>query len=166
MIAGVEFDLRGSVEVTCMKGMNRPTEVSGMSVDGSCKRLHFLHAADTDPIEDGTEVGHYLIHYSDGRQQKIPIIFGRDLANLRRERDVPTVFGSKVANPGRGPDQETESLLPAWESEFPRDPNPPWQIRLFKMSWENPMRDLAVSSIDFVATLESAFLVLVAITAE
>jgi len=75
---GVQFDVRGLIEgAESGFGKKYPTTVAEIAVQRACRRVHFLHAAmDTRGIPaytdypDYWQIGSYVVHYSDGRQQQ------------------------------------------------------------------------------------------------
>jgi hypothetical protein len=75
-LAGTEFDVRGLIQVEqeCRK---HPPQVKGIQVGQPCRRLHFLHAArNAALLEDGLEIGRYIVHLANGAQQEIPLVQG------------------------------------------------------------------------------------------
>ena len=145
---GVEFDLRGLVRLANSFSPDQPQpfpqKVEGIPVRQLCRRLHFLHAADT--IEaDGAQIGSYVAHCADGKREEIPIIYGRDVVawNL----DPP----------------RTNSLPHlAWKDHNRRYV----PVQLFMSTWDNPRPEVMIETIDFVSNNAKAAPFLVAITAE
>lgn len=70
--AGVDFDVRGVVQLNSLRLKERPIRlperVEGIRVDRRCDRLHFLYAAGARAA-DGTFVGHFTVHHVDGQVQ-------------------------------------------------------------------------------------------------
>src|SRR5262249_39804088 len=131
-MSGVDFDIRSLVEigqVAPLRGVKKiPPQVKDILVDRPARRLYFLHTADNFPWEsDGTEVGHYTIHYADGEERTIPIVFGKDLAAYSAL-----------------PDDHNKELVVAWTSVSETVPNRRRTIRLFKTTWENPRPEVAI----------------------
>ena len=106
-------------------------------------------AINCSSISNGTQIGSYHIHYANGRHREIPIIAGHDLADWWKQ-----------------PNDENERLFVAWESTSKASGAMGRRIRLFKSTWENPSPELAIKSIDFLSTHETAAPFLVAITIE
>ena len=81
--AGVDFNVRGIVQLSSMYfkqfGALYPETVKEINVNRRCQRLHFLHASSIAGGKNGTRIGQYVIHYADGQQREIPIIYGRDM---------------------------------------------------------------------------------------
>jgi WD40 repeat protein/serine/threonine protein kinase len=150
--AGVEFDVRGLIQVGGRSRLTGYTNMlSGIAIDRSCLRLHFLHAAVAAVrLTNGTPIGRYVVHYHDGQRLEIPLIIGGNLAHWRSETNGVT-----------GP------LVPAWvqpdESAEEENRQP---ARLFKMTWTNPRPEVVVKTIDIESAHRSAAPFLIALTAE
>src|SRR5262249_51628509 len=57
-----------------------PEKIQGTKVGARCAKLHILHATQWgEPI--GTEVGTYVLNYSDGTVARIPIVYGENVCN-------------------------------------------------------------------------------------
>jgi serine/threonine protein kinase len=148
VMAGTPFDVRGVVQVE--QGDKRhPPLIEGIVVGQVCRRLHFLHAASNAAlVEDGAEIGRYVVHLANGEQQPIPIVLGRDVMDWwKRPR-------------------EGQSLVIAWEGDNPKSRRQGKKIRLFKSTWENPSPAVEVRTVDFEATRRGPCPFLIALTAE
>ena len=153
--ADVEFDLRGVVAFSMFASESEASDrICGIPANRRCKRLHFLHGAlNLHRAEDGAEIGQFVIHFADGHQQSVPIVVGKDLGD---EEKYPSLENRAffLGHPATGQDGLAEEFLRP----------------LFKTTWENPLPDMEVQTIDFVATLDGGSMVsspcLVAITAE
>jgi len=150
-VRGVEFDPRGIVQVGCFQleklKAAYPQRVDGIPIGRKCRQFHFLQAAlGREP--DGTRVGSYLVHYTGG-QQEIPLIYGEDLRSWLYESDI---------------ERSLKRATTAWTGRttglFLRS------IRLFKLSWVNPMHDEDVVSLDFQSVAADAAPFLLALTVE
>ena len=112
--------------------------------------MHFLHSAiNAFDIKDGTQIGSYVVHYANGQTREIPIVVGRDLADWWNQ-----------------PNEQNKKFVIAWTGTNESSRAQGRTIRLFKSTWENPMPDSEVKSIDFVWAGTEAAPFLVAITAE
>jgi hypothetical protein len=152
-LGGIEFDLRGYIRMgndwNVLDYPRFPDQVSAIRVGQRCKKLHFLQAgSETSGSPLGTPVGHYIVHYGDGGQLEIPILFGIDLADW--SADVGAI-GAKT---------KTERATVVWTGSN-REEN---AHRLCLMTWQNPHPDVVVESLDAVA--EKCSIHLAAITAE
>jgi hypothetical protein len=154
--AGTRFDVRGLIQVLgepyAAGQVEYPKEVNGIRINRRLARLQFLHSIQGSLVPDGTRVGHYLIHFANGRREEIPIIYGRDARDWHEHPDVPVGVSDAVI---------------AWKGTNPAVALAGTRgIRLFKRTWENPAPDVEVTMVDFVAEPESAHPFLVALTAE
>ena len=89
----------------------------------------------------------YLLHYADGQQKQIPIIYGEHL----RSHD-----------PWWDPKEALARNTRAWVGDTPAKT----RIRLFETTWENERPDVAIESLDFISRKSGNVPVLVAITVE
>jgi hypothetical protein len=129
-----------------------PEAVKAVAVGARANRVHFLHAVQFgDP--PGTEVGAYVVHYSDGTSQRIPLVYGRDLANW-------FVF------PRARPEKPTDARVAWTGTNDSTDLNPGLTIRLFAMTWTNPHPDREIATIDVRSKVTASDLFLVASTLE
>jgi hypothetical protein len=154
--AGVKFDVRGIVQLASTellaqsalsddeKARQYPRSVRGIPVRLRARRLHFLQASAWG-AGDGEKVGEYVVHYADGQQRPIPLLYQRSLIDwwVKNATDKPT-------------DAEI-----AWHGSHTRS-----RISLFKYTWTNPRPDVAIDTIDFVSAMTRAAPFLVAITCE
>jgi len=152
ILAGVAFDVRGLVQVGAESRTREkyPAKVEGIGIERKCNRLQFLHSAiNCSLISKGTQIGSYIVHYANGQRHEIPIAVGRELADWWNQ-----------------PNEEDDGLIVAWEGTNEATRKIGRTIRLFKTTWDNPSPEIAVKSIDFVSTHETAAPFLVAITVE
>jgi tetratricopeptide (TPR) repeat protein len=145
-IAGVEFDVRGIVQLWASRvGVSSnicPTSVVGINVAQKCSRLHFL-ASNVYREREGATIGSFVIHHADGFRSTYPLIYGQNT------RDHNTKLDQKDVAEGVG------VYIPAKESS-----------RLFRNTWNNPRPDVQIESLDFVSSVTQAGPFLIAITAE
>ncbi len=147
-LAGTEFDVRGLIQVE-QECRRHPPQVKGIQVGQPCRRLHFLHAArNAALLEDGLEIGRYVVHLANGAQQEIPLVLGRDLVDWHIQP------------------RSKEAYVTAWAGENPKSRGLRKQIRLFKSTWENPFPQAEVLTVDFVSACRGPCPFLVALTAE
>ena len=151
-LADVQFDLRGVVQLSSSRlkdldpDADYPERVNGIKVARHCRRLHFLHASGI-AVADSVQIGSYIVHYADGQQREIPIVYGENVRDW---------WGA--SNEAKAPEQ----LQVAWTGRNGATP----RIRLFKTTWENPLPDLEVRTIDYVSKMTLAAPFLVALTVE
>ena len=147
-LAGVDFDVRGFIEVSsAVLKRSEPSyreSVEGIPIHQRGRRLHFLHAA-VMPEADGTQIGSYVVHYADGQQQEILIVYGQDV--VAWDLDPPRTNSPPVV---------------AWKGRN----RVCVCVQLFKTTWDNPQPDVEIETLDFTSKMAQAAPFLVAITAE
>jgi serine/threonine protein kinase/WD40 repeat protein len=150
-LARVAFDLRGLIQLRGASATeNRFKEkVAEISVNRECREIHFLHATQRD-VTDGTQIGHYVVHYANRSETSLPIIYGENV------RDWWVKAGEPAAPDG---------LVMAWSGSNDQSPAA-GSIRLFKWTWINPFPNLEIRSLDFVSDKTPCAPFLVAITVE
>ena len=148
---GTEFDIRGRIRLAAgPTSTNFPDEVQSLPIAQKGRRLHFLHTAQNKEQPDGTEIGIYRVHYADGQQTDIPILYG---AHVRSDLDLVDPKGPKKTLAG--------NTRVAWE-EAPESK----AMRLFEMTWENERPDVMIESLDFISRKTGTEPILFAITVE
>jgi eukaryotic-like serine/threonine-protein kinase len=145
---GTQFDVRGAIQLSGYYLPKSPKEVSGISVLRPCQRIHFLHGTAWEPPV-GTEIATYRIHFSNGDEQTIPIIYGEDLLNWH------------ITKKSGRPSQLMRGKV-AWTGTNAAG----MQIRLFKTIWTNPSPAQEIECIDYASKMTSAAPFLIAITVE
>jgi hypothetical protein len=149
-LGGQVFDVRGIVQLAGSElqkvGGQFPQQITGIKINQTCRQLHFLQAAGWRS-PDGATIGRYRLHYADGQEQVIPIVYGADVRDWNTDND-PTV---KLAH---------SSV--AW-SGFN---SAKVVVRLFKTTWVNPLPETEIVSLDYVSTMAAAAPFLLAVTAE
>ena len=143
-LAGVEFDVRGVIR-TCSQprrdfGRRFPPVINGLKINRKCQYLYFLDGTGWK-APDQCPIASYIIHYADGQQREIVLVYGRDLLT------------SWIVETDRS---ETENQFKArggklaWtESHSPTHSTP--KARLFLGTWENPRPDTLVDHLDLVS---------------
>lgn len=146
----VFFDVRGVVQLSGKQlekaGGRYPQGILGIKVGQPCRELHFLHASGWRS-KDGTRLGSYVLHYENGAEQVIPIVYGEDVRDWIEESD---------------PSNNLRRANLVWNVQNRAG----YRIRLFKTSWVNPFPDVEITSIDYVSAMAEAAPFLIAITAE
>ena len=144
VLGGVEFDAR-VVRGWASSPRDWGHKAITFPIKQSCRRLHFLHATDL-PEPEGSPVAAYVIHYADGQQLAIPVLYGRDIQAWLLEEDPPTKVQPPIAwrtNAGGG-----------------------ITLQLCRFTWENPRPDVVIKNLDFASKETKAAPFLVAITAD
>lgn len=149
----LDFDLRGVVQLagstSVMEWKAFPERVGGIRIGGKFGRLHFVHAAYAADHLD-LKIGSYIIHFTDGRQAEIPIVYGGNIWCLDSRQD---------SRPLKLKDQASR----VWNTW----PNPAGvEKRWTVMTWENPFPEVPIESLDFTSTMANAAPFLGAITGE
>ncbi len=149
-IEGIEFDIRGMVvtngRAITGKAVPGPKRVNGIPVSQTARELHFLHACSYGAAE-GTRIGTYHLHYTDGQSAELPIIYGEDL------RDY-----SKSADQSRATPKNAREIFPrSGEKSI---------TRLFLRTYANPRPEVEITTIDFESAMADPAPFVVAITVE
>ncbi len=147
---GTAFDVRGIVQVNSLRlreaGNRYPQQISGIKIGQTCRKLEILHA--TGYLgRDGLRLGAYILHYANGHQETIPIIYGEDVRDWNEHSDPSTTLSrGKIV----------------WRAT--NDAH--YMIRLFKTTWINPLPDIEITSMDFLSAMAVPAPFLIALTAE
>jgi serine/threonine protein kinase len=154
LLAGTTFNIQGVVQLRGAPAEDNrfPQSVSGIQVSRTCHALHFLHATQR-ARPDGVRIGHYVVHYGNGSNLSLPLIYSENIRDwwVNDDESVPP-----------------PSLVTAWigsNAESLRDKGPQ-SIRLFKWTWNNPHPELKIDTIDFISDMTECAPFLVAITAD
>jgi hypothetical protein len=152
-LAGVEFDLRGVVQLSSrafkLAQPKYPEEVKGIEVGLKVQRLHLLQACGWRMARPDTRLGAYVVHYAGGKSREIPIIYGKDVQDWHNWEPLPP----------------SDSCI-AWAGVNLAGRRLGTCIRLFKSTWENPSPSETVTRIDFISAMQDPAPFLIAITAE
>ena len=145
----VWFDVRGIVQVSglglqAQGGIKYPKCVDGIQVDRPAVKLHILHAAGWQAPPE-TRIGCYKVRYANGATREIPIVYGKDVKDWWHQID-----------PG--------SAEVAWSGQSTASSD--IQVALYKTTWENPLPDVKIQSIDYCSAMTDSAPFLIAITAE
>jgi hypothetical protein len=151
---GVSFDIRGLVLLGSLHPALRydyPSQVNGIPVGVSCSALHFLQATSWETAQD-TVVGEDIIHYADHQLVRVPLIYGKNLADWWQWNDAPDVLSSHARVAWRGGSAASRRVKST--------------LRLFDFRWQNPRPEIEVTSIDFKSAMTVCAPFLLAITSE
>jgi hypothetical protein len=147
--AGTEFDVRGVIQVAIRSEVH-PPKVTGIPVGQACQRIHFLHAAiGAADTRKGKVIGRYLIYYANGETKEVPLIAKVNIGD----------WWAPV------PDDELEVPV-AWTGQNAKSRPKEKQVRLLKYTWENPMPQEQIMTIDMLAEYSGPSPFLVALTVE
>jgi hypothetical protein len=87
-----------------------------------------------------------VVHYANGSEQVIPIVYGQDVRDWNADNDTPT----KVK---RG--------IVVWNNTNKAG----LHVRLFRTTWVNPMPETEITTLDYLSNMAEAAPFLLAITA-
>jgi len=151
---GTKFDIQGIIQlggVTQDKpwGAKYPPSVPGIKVGTRCRRLQFLLG--TGLVErDGLPIGKVVVRYADAQTREIPVVYGRHVRDWWFDPKLPRPKGGVVAWSGLNQASRLKGMA----------------IQLYKVSWENPLPDLIVDSIDLVSLMTDSAPFFIAATAD
>ena len=150
--SGVEFDVRGVVQLANKSSSRWPHEVKGIPVSQKCRRLHFLHATGWGkPKDEGKQIGSYVVHFATYEiKLEIPIYYGRSVRDWHVQAGEPP------------PEKDLKEV---WRgaNEFTKGRQ---SLRLFETTWENLVPDIEIETLDYVSAMADPAPFLIAITAE
>ena len=154
-LAGVRFRIGGAtIQLGSQRLPKEPSQVAAIPVQRRVATLFLLHAAQWgDPrfgVADGTNIGHYQVHYADGSQATIPIVCGEDV------RDWWSYDHQKRATRGQV----------VWVGQNAATKESKIYLRLYLSVWENPQPEKTVASLDYVSAMTVAAPFCAAITVE
>jgi len=114
-----------------------------------CRKIHFLHGAGWS-ARAGTHIGSYVVHYADGESREVKILFGQNVREWLAPPAPQLITGAAVA--WEGSNQASRALGLG--------------VRLYQMTWLNPLPGAEVQRIDFKSAMENPAPFLIAITVE
>jgi serine/threonine protein kinase len=125
---GIDFDPRGLVTLSGQdKKRSRTTNIP---VNRRVLQMHFLHAA-ASTERDGTQIGSYVIHFSDDSRVELPLVYGRNIRAYWDYKSTPEAQTVVWAKKG------TQTQAPA-------------KIQVLVHTWVNPSPESKIKSVDFV----------------
>ena len=127
-----------------------PESVRGIPVQARGDQLHFLHSTQGGDPED-TEIGAYVIHYSDGSTERIPLVYSREITNWWHRDPGRKLTGAKVAWTGLN-DAVAIHVRPGLF------------VRLFTITWTNPHPEKTIAALDVLSAGKDCDPFLVALT--
>jgi hypothetical protein len=154
--AGVKFDVRGIVQLASTELLSKstlsdqekakqyPRSVEGMPVKLKADKIHFLQASAWG-AETNQKVGEYIVYYSDGSKQSIPLLYHQALIDwwVKTAADKPA--NAEIA----------------WQGSHTKN-----IANLFKYTWTNPSPQITIDKIDFVSAMTKAAPFMIALTCE
>jgi hypothetical protein len=150
--AGIPFDVGGVLQLSSQilkkRGGKFSERVNRIPIGRRCQRLHFLHGADWS-VAKGTVIGAYLVSYTNGEEQIVPIVYGLDLLD----------WWQKPGPPNSRP-------TVAWTGANPASKRKGASIRIYRSIWVNPSPELEIRSVDFISTMTACGPFLLGVTFE
>ena len=152
---GVHFDVRGVIQLRAgAHALPFPEKVEGIRVKQKLRHIHFLQGTAFDPTAvkpPQTNIATYVIHYADNQIREVPIIYGQQIADCWVDPKRPLeLTDAKVAWTGQNEAAEAYGK----------------SLRLYRFTWENPLKEVEVASISFVSAASISAPFLIAITIE
>jgi hypothetical protein len=98
-------------------------------------------------------VGAYVLHYADGQQAELPIVYGQDTANT-------WIWGLPHAP------KEPGGAVAVWAGSNRAAAKSGQSLYLYRSTRENPRPEVELVSIDFVSRMSPASPFLIALTLE
>ena len=156
--SNVLFDVRGLVRLNATdrvfpyEGARNlfSNTVNGIQVNAKFRRFHLFHGAE-GTVPDGTAICRYVLHYADGSELEIPILYGRDVRDWRQLDD-----DSKP---------ESDQGIVVWRGTTGTEQYRA-RLRLYVSTFENPRPELEVKTIDVISTVTPCAPFLIALTIE
>lgn len=127
-----------------------PDSVAGIPIGRRCSRVYFLQGTGW-LAEPAQQIGGYIVHYADGRQEEIPLRYGEDVENWWWNICAPN------------PPSRLPALAWVGTNAATGERN---RIRLYVRSWSNPRPEVPIATLDFVSTRSVSYPFLVALTVE
>ncbi len=154
VFGGVTFNAGGVIQLNgnSLQGQQpgRYTNlVTGIPVGMKVRRLHFLGGAGWSMMEKAA-IGEFIVRYDNRSQDRIPIIYNRQVKDWWQE-----------APPG-APDDP----IVAWSGDIEKDQGGSGPGHVYRYSWTNPQPNIPVVSLDFRSLMLAPAPFIIAITAE
>lgn len=149
---GVPFDVRGVIQLGAEEAAVIFTnKIDGIAVHQRFRRVDFLHAATFPPFLGRTDLATYVVHYADGQENEIPIVYGQNIADWWFNPKHPVV---------------PKNAQVAWEGSNAAVKEYGKLLHIYQMSWDNPLPDIEVVSISLVSRMGLSTSFVIAITVE
>ena len=136
-------------------GSPKPSKVEGIKVGGMCAKIHIVQSTiygngqpvgqegkEGEPgfVADGKTIAEYKVHYEDGSEATIPVVYGEDVRDWWFNQNAKDVSRAKVV----------------WKGENDLTRELGCRVRLFMTTWENPHPEKKIATIDFIKTGDNA----------
>jgi hypothetical protein len=136
VLRGVKFDITEKMmQLGYIQMSDAPLHIDGIPVGRKLHRLYVLHGTQHWSPE-GTAVAAYKVHYEDGSEASIPVVYGQDVRDWwDHDQGMPVTRGRVV-----------------WTGSNPNSDRTGTTLRLYLGVWENPHPEKTVANLDFVKT--------------
>jgi hypothetical protein len=152
---GTPFELRGLIQLAGtmslkIAGIALPEAVKGIKVGRKAAKVNFLQACGFS-CPTGTEIGKYVFHYANGETRTAPIVYGKNVLDW---------WGHPGSDPKLPDGKEV------WKGNCPSPLSMGFYIHMIRFTWDNPLPDEEIATIDFESDVVDAAPQLMAITLE
>jgi len=153
LFAEVPFNVSGVVQLTSQQAViarrKFPDHITGIKVDAPASRIHLLHGAGWNDLEE-TQIAKWVIHYADGQTHQIPIVYGTHVYDWWENEDVPKDRQTKLAWTGMNPISKRFGT----------------NLRIYRTTFANPRPAVAISHLDFHSAKKQSAPFLLGLTVE
>lgn len=129
----------GLIQLGSQQLPERPAKVTDIKANLTAEKLHFLHAA-AFYDENEVPIGSYVVHYTDGTSETIPIVNGKDVSDWWKYSFSKDPTQGKVA----------------WKGENDAAKEFDATLQLFLTTWTNPKPKIPIATIDYISTMDTS----------
>ncbi|HER08692.1 MAG TPA: hypothetical protein ENO20_07250 [Bacteroides sp.] len=150
---GVKFDVRGIIQLASNVSYENshiryPRQITGIPVNQKADQLCFLHSS-AWASEPGTDVVDIVIHYANQKTQTVTLQYQVHVEDWWFHPENSVIPPSAVL---------------AWEGSNERVKDQGMDLKLYHYTWENPMPEVEITSIDLVSSMNDTGYMLYGIT--
>jgi hypothetical protein len=135
---GIPFDVSGVIQLTgnqaAIAKRTFPDKVEGIKIGAACARIHLLHGAGWNDLENAA-IANLTLHYADGTTHTIPIVYGKHILDWWVNDDKPEDPGTQVGWTG----------VNRISKMFGTD------LRIYRTTFPNAKPTVIIDSIDYVS---------------
>jgi hypothetical protein len=157
---GIDFDVRGVIQLggpaLASRGGKFPEQVSGVPIERRCRKIHLLVGTDRK-VRPGTVLGGFAARFVTGEQEISHVLFGRDVYDWWHDP------ATEIDASGKAPSQ---TAIVAWEGASPASRRRNITLRVYRVTWENPLWDVPVQTLDFFSSRTASSPFILAMTVE
>ncbi|MDC0325170.1 hypothetical protein OAM01_00260 [bacterium] len=151
----IRWDLRGMITLTGQSQfyqyLKYPASITDIPIRQPASKLHFLHGC-LWPEKQGTEIGSYKIIFENKHIERIPILYGINVANIVVNNQMPN------------PDVEFASKVDVYSSR--KNKGSSKKQFFYHFEWTNPFPDQQIVALEFESARKMAAPVLLGLTLE